>query len=209
MAGGVNQLADGSSQVTGGLGALSAGANQMAGGVNQLADGSSQVTGGLGTLSVGANQMAGGVNQLASGSGQVTTGLGALSTGSTQLIDGVNKLADGSGKVTDGLVKVNDGSGELAEKLGEGAEKTGEVKGTDKTYDMFASPVKVKTEKMAEVPNYGTGFTPYFYHSVYLLGHYYYQSYIHYVIQWAFQNQDLAGLLVSSAYYYQSVLFKR
>ncbi|MGN4613967.1 YhgE/Pip family protein [Bacillus cereus group sp. MYBK71-2] len=183
MAGGVSKLADGSSQVTGGLGQLSAGANQMAGGVNQLADGSSQVTGGLdqlsagvskladgssqvtgglGQLSVGANQMAGGVNQLAGGSGQVTTGLGALSTGSTQLIDGVNKLADGSGKVTDGLVKVNDGSGELAEKLGEGAEKTGEVKGTDKTYDMFASPVKVKTEKMAEVPNYGTGFTPYF-----------------------------------------------
>ncbi|MBG9613988.1 YhgE/Pip domain-containing protein [Bacillus cereus] len=162
MAGGVNQLADGSSQVTGGLGQLSAGANQMAGGVNQLADGSNQVTGGLGTLSVGANQMAGGVNQLAHGSGQVTTGLGTLSNGSTQLIDGVNKLADGSGKVTDGLVKVNDGSGELAEKLGEGAEKTGEVKGTDKTYDMFASPVKVKTEKMAEVPNYGTGFTPYF-----------------------------------------------
>ncbi|WP_265938341.1 YhgE/Pip family protein [Bacillus thuringiensis] len=162
MAGGVNQLADGSSQVTGGLGQLSAGANQMAGGVNQLADGSNQVTGGLGTLSVGANQMAGGVNQLAHGSGQVTTGLGTLSNGSIQLIDGVNKLADGSGKVTDGLVKVNDGSGELAEKLGEGAEKTGEVKGTDKTYDMFASPVKVKTEKMAEVPNYGTGFTPYF-----------------------------------------------
>ncbi|PFK62429.1 phage infection protein [Bacillus thuringiensis] len=162
MAGGVNQLADGSSQVTGGLGQLSAGANQMAGGVNQLADGSNQVTGGLGTLSVGANQMAGGVNQLADGSGQVTTGLDTLSNGSTQLIDGVNKLADGSGKVTDGLVKVNDGSGELAEKLGEGAEKTGEVKGTDKTYDMFASPVKVKTEKIAEVPNYGTGFTPYF-----------------------------------------------
>ncbi|PGW64217.1 phage infection protein [Bacillus cereus] len=162
MAGGVNQLADGSNQVTGGLGTLSAGANQMAGGVNQLADGSSQVTGGLGTLSAGAGQMSGGITQLANGSGQVTTGLSTLSTGSTQLIDGVNKLADGSGKVTDGLVKVNDGSGELAEKLGEGAEKTGEVKGTDKTYDMFASPVKVKTEKMAEVPNYGTGFTPYF-----------------------------------------------
>lgn len=138
---GVTQLADGSSKVTGGLGTLSAGANQMSGGITQLVDGSSQVTTGLGTLNGGLNQM---------------------STGSTQLIDGVNKLADGSGKVTDGLVKVNDGSGELAEKLGEGAEKTGEVKGTDKTYDMFASPVKVKTEKMAEVPNYGTGFTPYF-----------------------------------------------
>lgn len=176
LSAGVNQLADGSSQVTGGLGTLSVGVSKLAdgsgqvtgglgtlsAGVSKLADGSSQVTGGLGTLSVGANQMAGGVNQLADGSGQVTTGLGTLSTGSTQLIDGVNKLADGSGKVTDGLVKVNDGSGELAEKLGEGAEKTGEVKGTDKTYDMFASPVKVKTEKIAEVPNYGTGFTPYF-----------------------------------------------
>ncbi|MFF2882487.1 YhgE/Pip family protein [Bacillus toyonensis] len=155
MAGGVNQLADGSSQVTGGLGTLSVG-------VTKLADGSSQVTGGLDTLSAGANQMAGGVNQLANGSDQVTTGLSTLSTGSTQLIDGVNKLADGSGKVTDGLLKVNDGSGELAEKLGEGAEKTGEVKGTNKTFDMFANPVKVKTEKLAEVPNYGTGFTPYF-----------------------------------------------
>ncbi len=176
MAGGVNQLADGSSQVTGGLGTLSVGVTKLAdgssqvtgglgtlsGGVTKLADGSSQVTGGLDTLSAGAGQMSGGITQLADGSGQVTTGLGTLSTGSTQLIDGVNKLADGSGKVTDGLVKVNDGSGELAEKLGEGAEKTGEVKGTDKTYDMFASPVKVKTEKMAEVPNYGTGFTPYF-----------------------------------------------
>ncbi|QWI48410.1 YhgE/Pip domain-containing protein [Bacillus mycoides] len=166
---GINQLADGSSKVTGGLDTLSAGANQMAGGVNQLADGSSQVTGGLGTLSVGTNKIIGGVNQLADGSGKVTTGLGTLNgglnnmaTGSTQLIDGVNKLTDGSGKVTDGLVKVNDGSGTLAEKLGEGAEKTGEVKGTDKTYDMFASPVKVKVEKIAEVPNYGTGFTPYF-----------------------------------------------
>ncbi|PFB30093.1 phage infection protein [Bacillus cereus] len=159
---GVNQLADGSSKVTGGLGTLSVGANQMAGGINQLADGSSQVTGGLGTLSVGVTKLADGSNQVTTGLGNLNGGLNQMSTGSTQLIDGVNKLADGSGKVTDGLVKVNDGSGELAEKLGEGAEKTGEVKGTDKTYDMFASPVKVKTEKMAEVPNYGTGFTPYF-----------------------------------------------
>ncbi|MGK9483657.1 YhgE/Pip family protein [Bacillus tropicus] len=159
---GVNQLFDGSGKVTEGLGTLSVGANQMAGGINKLADGSSQVTGGLGTLSVGITKLADGSNQVTTGIGTLNGGLNKMSTGSTQLIDGVNKLADGSGKVTDGLVKVNDGSGELAEKLGEGAEKTGEVKGTDKMYDMFASPVKVKTEKMAEVPNYGTGFTPYF-----------------------------------------------
>ncbi|CAM4059413.1 YhgE/Pip domain-containing protein [Bacillus paramycoides] len=169
MIGGINKLVDGSNQVTSGLGQLSTKSNEMIGGINKLANGSNQVTNGLGQLSTKSNEMIGGINKLADGSNQVTTGLGTLngglntmSTGSTQLIDGVNQLADGSGKVTDGLVKVNDGSGELAEKLGEGAEKTGEVKGTDKTYDMFASPVKVKTEKMAEVPNYGTGFTPYF-----------------------------------------------
>ncbi|MGN4862295.1 YhgE/Pip family protein [Bacillus cereus group sp. MYBK132-2] len=162
LAGGASQVTEGSGQVTTGLGTLSGGTGQLVDGVNKLANGSGQVTTGLGTLSGGTGQLVDGVNKLANGSGQVTTGLGTLSNGSTQLIDGVNKLADGSGKVTDGLVKVNDGSGELAEKLGEGAEKTGEVKGTDKTYDMFASPVKVKTEKMAEVPNYGTGFTPYF-----------------------------------------------
>ncbi|WP_162617468.1 YhgE/Pip family protein, partial [Bacillus pseudomycoides] len=83
-------------------------------------------------------------------------------SGSKQMADGVNQLADGSGKVTEGLGKVNDGSKELATKLGEGAEKTSETKGDENKYDMFASPVKVETEKVTEVPNYGTGFTPYF-----------------------------------------------
>ena len=113
---------DGSGKVTGGLGTLSVGANQMAGGINQLADGSSQVTGGLGTLSVGVTKLADGSNQVTTGLGDLNGGLNKMSTGSTQLIDGVNKLADGS-ESNGWPRKVNDGSGELAEKLGEGAEK--------------------------------------------------------------------------------------
>ncbi|QWH16528.1 YhgE/Pip domain-containing protein [Bacillus mycoides] len=173
---GASELHDGSSKVTDGLhtlqgksGEMKDGVQKLADGSNKLQDGSGKVTDGLNTLNSKTGEIQTGIGKLQDGSGQVTTGLGTLNgglnnmaTGSTQLIDGVNKLTDGSGKVTDGLVKVNDGSGELAEKLGEGAEKTGEVKGTDKTYDMFASPVKVKVEKIAEVPNYGTGFTPYF-----------------------------------------------
>ncbi len=169
LAGGVEKLTNAQNEFVSkfhgfgeGLDNAKIGADKLKDGSVQLIDGVTQLQSGSGKVTAGLGQLSAGVNQLADGSGQVTTGLGTLSTGSTQLIDGVNKLADGSGKVTDGLVKVNDGSGELAEKLGEGAEKTGEVKGTDKTYDMFASPVKVKTEKMAEVPNYGTGFTPYF-----------------------------------------------
>ena len=139
---GLNQL---SSKTIAGLGQLSTGANQVAGGLGEL---SRKATAGLGQLSTGANQLSG--------------GLGELSSGSKQMADGVNQLADGSGKVTEGLGKVNDGSKELATRLGEGAEKTSETKGDENKYDMFASPVKVETEKVKEVPNYGTGFTPYF-----------------------------------------------
>ncbi|EOQ14929.1 YhgE/Pip domain-containing protein [Bacillus cereus VDM021] len=159
---GASELAGGSKQLNSGISELAGGSSQLVDGVNQLTEGAGKLNGGLGKLSAGSGQLIDGVNQLANGSGKVTNGLNTLSDGSGKLIDGINQLANGSGKVTDGLVKVNDGTGELATKLGEGAEKTNEVKGTDKTYDMFADPVKVQTEKMSEVPNYGTGFTPYF-----------------------------------------------
>ena len=52
--------------------------------------------------------------------------------------------------------------GELAGKLNEVADKTGDIKTTDETVTMFAGPVQVEEHKVNEVPNYGTGFAPYF-----------------------------------------------
>ena len=43
-----------------------------------------------------------------------------------------------------------------------GADKTGDIKTTDETVTMFAGPVQVEEHKVNEVPNYGTGFAPYF-----------------------------------------------
>ena len=149
---GAAQLAQGSTELNKGVSLLATGSPQLVDGVNQLAAGAGQLNGGLGQLSTSLNS---GIGQLAGGSAQLTSGLGELSTGSGQLIEGVGQLADGS-------KQISDGTGELAESLGEGAEQTGEVKGTEKTYDMFADPVKLQTEKVAEVPNYGTGFAPYF-----------------------------------------------
>ncbi|WP_242223510.1 YhgE/Pip domain-containing protein [Bacillus cereus group sp. BfR-BA-01380] len=154
--GGLDQL---STKATAGLGQLYTGANKLAGGLGQLSTGANQLESGLGDLSGKATA---GLGQLSTGANQLAGGLGELSSGSKQMANGVSQLADGSGKVTEGLAKANDGSSELATKLGEGAEKTSETKGNDKIYEMFASPVKVKTEKITEVPNYGTGFTPYF-----------------------------------------------
>ncbi|MGG2016281.1 YhgE/Pip family protein [Bacillus sp. S10(2024)] len=187
---GLNKLATGSGQVTGGLGQLVDSKGEFQTGLIKLANGSGQITGGLNTLADSAGPLASGVNALYAGSQQITgglgqfidpqgelqTNLGKLLNGSQQITGGLGqfvdpkgdfqsglvRLQDGSGKVTEGLGKANDGSKELATKLGEGAEKTSETKGDENKYDMFASPVKVKTEKMAEVPNYGTGFTPYF-----------------------------------------------
>ncbi|MGG2066767.1 YhgE/Pip family protein [Bacillus sp. S14(2024)] len=159
---GLNQLATGSGQVTGGLGQLVDSKGKFQTGLSQLATGSGQITGGLGQLVDSKGKFQTGLNQLATGSGQLTGGLNTLASSSGQLTSGVSALLDGSAKVTNGLGDANDGSKELATKLGEGAEKTSEVKGNKKEYEMFANPVKVKTEKLTEVPNYGTGFTPYF-----------------------------------------------
>ncbi|MEI4831532.1 YhgE/Pip domain-containing protein [Bacillus sp. FJAT-53711] len=159
---GLNQLATGSGQITGGLGQLADSKGKFQTGLSQLATGSGQITGGLNTLAESAGPLASGVSALLDGSQKISGGLGQFVDPKGDFQSGLTRLQDGSGQVTSGLGEANDGSKELATKLGEGAEKTSETKGTDKTYDMFSSPVKVKTEKVAEVPNYGTGFTPYF-----------------------------------------------
>ncbi|MEH6891243.1 YhgE/Pip family protein, partial [Bacillus sp. JJ864] len=123
--------------------------------VNALYAGSQQITGGLGQFVDPKGELQTNLGKLLNGSQQITGGLGQFVDPKGDFQSGLTSLKDGSGKITDG-------SKELATKLGEGAEKTSETKGDENKYDMFASPVKVKTEKVAEVPNYGTGFTPYF-----------------------------------------------
>ena len=159
---GLNQLATGSGQLTGGLNTLADSTGPLANGVSALFNGSGQLTGGLNTLAESAGPLSNGVNALYAGSQKITGGLGQFVDPKGDFQSGLVRLQDGSGKVTNGLGEANDGSKELATKLGEGAEKTSETKGDENKYDMFASPVKVKTEKVSEVPNYGTGFTPYF-----------------------------------------------
>jgi putative membrane protein len=124
-------------------------------GINQLKEGSSKLSG-------GTPQLVSAINQLSDGSSQVTAGNTQLNSAVGDMKPNVGKLTDGSTQVTDGLNKVKDGSSELSTGLVEGAEKSGEIQGDQKKYDMLASPVEVKEEKYTPVPNYGTGFAPYF-----------------------------------------------
>ncbi|MGF6951539.1 YhgE/Pip-like protein [Neobacillus sp. B4I6] len=71
-------------------------------------------------------------------------------------------MADGSGQLKDGTSKLSNGAKELADKLSEGGKEVAKVNSNEKTYNMMADPVKLDSEKINHVPNYGTGFTPYF-----------------------------------------------
>lgn len=152
----------GASKLDAGVGQLQGGINELAGGMSQLQSGSSQLADGSWKLATGSDQLANGMGQLQDGSTKLASGLGSLNEGTLKLSDGMLQLADGSGKLAEGTEKLTDGSDELATKLQDAADETGDVNANDETYTMFADPVSLKEEVLNEVPNYGTGFAPYF-----------------------------------------------
>ncbi|WP_210364648.1 YhgE/Pip domain-containing protein [Bacillus sp. REN3] len=161
LAGGLDQLAAGQAQLHKGLDALSAGSAQLEEGTNKLVSGQQQFNAGLGTFGQKLGEASAGSKKLADGSAKLSGGMDQLSAGSSAMADGAGKLTNGAGKLAEGNEKVAEGTSELAGKLEDGAEKA-KIDPSDDAYNMLAAPVKLDNEKMNEVPNYGTGFAPYF-----------------------------------------------
>ncbi|MCR8642077.1 YhgE/Pip domain-containing protein [Paenibacillus sp. N1-5-1-14] len=155
VSGGVDNLLTGQQK-------LAAGANQLAGASNGLVAGADTLSGKLAEASVGAKTVDAGVQGLQAGSGQLKDGLAKLSGGVSALSDGSTQLKEGSSKLSEGMGTVVSGQDELSGKLAEAADKTSSIKANDSNFDMFADPVGVAVEKNGAVPNYGTGFAPYF-----------------------------------------------
>lgn len=105
---------------------------------------------GVNQLYVGSNQLANGVNKLSNGSIQLTEGLKELNSKVPELSDGVNKLYNGSKGLS---TKLEEGSDELNSKLKVKSEDMGEF---------VSEPITLNEAPVNKVPNYGTGFTPYF-----------------------------------------------
>lgn len=183
LAAGASELQQGTTELSAGAGKLSAGAEQLSQGGNQLAAGNQQLLEGvkqlnagqgklsegmkmfgtkLGDATAGGKELASGAAALNKGTEELAGGAGKLGSGVTTLADGSKQLDAGAGELVSGMDSLKQGSGELAGKLNEAADKTGELKTTDETVSMFAEPVKVDEHKVSEVPNYGTGFAPYF-----------------------------------------------
>lgn len=152
----------GLSQAHSGLTQVSAGLNDAATstttGTPAMIKGQKDITTGLGKLSVGtqtaldgSKQLSAGTSQLIAGSRTLNSGLGELSIGSTSLTSGVNSAASGATQ--------------LSTSLSSGAKTIESATNQDKTTKQTAvmsSPINVKTDSYDIVPNYGSGFAPYF-----------------------------------------------
>lgn len=152
---GMQQFGQKFSEAKAGADQLAAGSSGLSNGMNQLADGSSAFSAGAGQLENGSKDLTAGATSLSSGMTKLADGSKAITSGSGQLASGSNQLANG----TDDL---NNGAEELAGKLADGAKEASSVHPNKQTYRMMADPVKLDNEKINKVPNYGTGFAPYF-----------------------------------------------
>src|SRR5699024_10231458 len=73
-----------------------------------------------------------------------------------------HQLSDGSDELYDGMTTLVDGTNEFNEQMHEAADEASDVHATEETHNMMANTVEVGNEKINAVPNYGTGFAPYF-----------------------------------------------
>ncbi|MGD6872185.1 YhgE/Pip family protein [Sutcliffiella horikoshii] len=166
---GTSSLAENSRKLADGHLNFQTGLTELANGSKQLSEGSSELLNGQTEFNQGLTQFGEklgdaneGSKKLAEGSNQLLAGMEQLDGGSKQFQQGTKELAEGSSKISSGLYEVGEGTDELEGKLKDASEKSGDVKGTDKTFNMMSEPVKVKSEVENGVPNYGTGFAPYF-----------------------------------------------
>ncbi len=166
---GANQVSTGATQIAAGQSEVLAGANALTAKSSALMEGAKGLQAGNTTLAAKLGELNAGVNTAVTGSKTLASGLNELANGTTTLNQGTSTLASKSGELAQGSATLADGSTELADgtstlsgKLGEASEKANEVHANKDTYDMVGSPVQVDKESVNHVPNYGTGFAPYF-----------------------------------------------
>lgn len=101
----------------------------------------------------------------ASGSAQLSLGTTQLVSGTTSLNSGLSTLSTGSSTLTTGINSASSGANQLSTSLSNGASAIKSATDSNKTSKqttVMSSPVKVKSNSYDIVPNYGSGFAPYF-----------------------------------------------
>lgn len=182
---GLKSVSNGSSSLNDGLFSLQTGASQINTGLSTLNSSTPELASGVTTLYNGSSSALSGSNALYSGSGELLAGVNSASSGTNSLyagskdaLSGSSKLVTGQGELKDGIVTLNskvpalqdgvgklyDGTQELSTKLGDGATKLsdGLVNSSEDMASFVSNPIELKIAPVNPVPNYGTGFAPYF-----------------------------------------------
>ncbi|WP_339060718.1 YhgE/Pip domain-containing protein [Tepidibacillus marianensis] len=162
LAQGQQQVAAGVQQLDKKLGEAKTGATQLQTGFEQYATGVDQLYEGISKAHSGSQQLSQADNKMYNASIQWVSGAKQAANGSLSLIDGLGQLSDGSTQLESGLGEITNGANTLSSKLAEGANEIKDQKPTATQIDQMAAPLDIKTEKIDPVPNYGTGFAPYF-----------------------------------------------
>ncbi|MFC5735756.1 YhgE/Pip domain-containing protein [Cytobacillus gottheilii] len=162
LAAGLTGLHEGQTGLQQGIQKLAEGASALKSGSDSLVQGHSDFQAGMEQFAAKFTEAKTGAAELAKGAGVLSGGVGELTNGSASFADGTKKLSDGSTKLANGNAKMSDGSGQLADSLAKGADQASSVHATDQTVNMMASPVELDSDGISDVPNYGTGLTPYF-----------------------------------------------
>ncbi|ATP41761.1 hypothetical protein CSE16_17930 [Solibacillus sp. R5-41] len=158
---GAEKLNEGQKQLAAGVEELTNNSSQLLEGANSLAAGNSTLAEKLQQLSQGAGDASQGANELASGLNTLATGSNKLNDGTSLLVEKSGELAEGSSSLVDGTKDLADGTATLTENLTEASSQI-DINPTEDTYNMVGSPVEVEKTAVNHVPNYGTGFAPYF-----------------------------------------------
>lgn len=175
---GLNDAKNGATALKEGLGQANIGITDIASGADKLKAGAEQINDGLNTATIktgelslgleklylGSNELKNGTNVLKEGSANLKEGSFKLNEGLISLAGGTSELYDGSIKLNDGLVKLADGTEELNNGLNDGYEEINDKLkfNSDDMSKFMSEPVKLEEQPINHVPDYGTGFAPYF-----------------------------------------------
>lgn len=166
---GVNGVASGTNKL---ITTVQGGTSSLYGGLNKLQTELPKKFGpGLNEANSGAHTLNSKLETLNGKVPELSSGVSKLYNGSKELVDGQGKSKDGlnklNGKVPDlkdGVTKLYDGSSELTKALQEGSNKLGSglINSSQDMADFVSAPVEMKIDPINAVPDYGTGFSPYF-----------------------------------------------
>jgi putative membrane protein len=177
-AAGAEQLAAGAQQLQMGAGALGDGVASYVAGVGSGAAGASRLYAGLSTLAAGGQTLASGLAQAQSGAQSLSAGGASLADGAGSLAEGIASAGEGAADLSSGLEKLREGSASLAGGLAEGASGSQELATglkssadrvpnytevqRDAAVAVMSDPIALEENELHDIPNYGTGFAPYF-----------------------------------------------